>query len=514
MDADFILHDHPNHSSRKIIAGTKEPTEGMTLKMLGAATGEHTVTVQEVGIEEEFGGVDFEGVIKLNSSGATADGDSGAPCFYEVREGVYQLACIVFANSYFRNTTVYAFPAFVAEEELSITFGKRAPTASASAPGTVDPGATVTLDGSGSIDPDGDVLTYRWEQEASVGSGTVELTNSDAAVATFTAPNRLAALTFNLTVTDSFGQTATDAVNITVQPNRAPVANAGRDQTVDVGVTVTLDGSDSADSDRDALTYSWEQPAGPAVTLSSSSVASPTFAAPSTATTLTFRLTVSDGEVSDIDAVTVRAIQTTAEEAVRKYDANGNGTIEGSEAVQAVQDYFAGRCSSVEVTAVVARYHADHADSDSELGPDTGSGSSSGGSTSPPQPTETWGAWTRTGNHRGSAQNREAEESRTSNLDNTETNWVSDPEPETWGPWTRTDNYRGSAQNREAEESRTSNCSNTETRWVSAPVSVPEIWGLWEDTGETRVMNGVRQKEQDRTSSHGRTQTRWVRDPS
>ena len=201
-------------------------------------------------------------------------------------------------------------------------------------------------------------MTYRWEQEASVGSGTVELTNADKAVATFTAPNRLAALTFNLTVTDRFGQTATDAVNITIQPNRAPAA-AGRDQTVDVGVTVTLDGSGSSDPDPgDTLTYSWEQPAGPSVTLSSPTVASPTFTAPSTATTLTFRLTISDGEVSDIDAVTVRVIQTTAEEAVRKYDANNNGLIERSELIKAIQDYlFHNKISRNEVQAVIARHN-------------------------------------------------------------------------------------------------------------------------------------------------------------
>ncbi len=357
--ANFILHDHPNHGNRRIIAGTREPTKGMTLKMLGAATGEHTVTVQAVGLEDDFLGIEFEGVIRLHSSGATADGDSGAPCFYEVREGIYQLACIVFAHNFLRNRTVYAFPASVAEDELGITFGKRAPTATATAPGTVDPGAAVTLDGSGSIDPDGDVLTYRWEQEASVGSGTVELTNADKAVASFTAPNRLAALTFNLTVTDRFGQTATDAVNITIQPNRTPIANAGRDRTVDVGVTVTLDGSGSSDPDTgDTLTYRWEQPAGPRVTLSSPTVASPTFTAPSTATTLTFRLTVSDGEVSNSDTMTVRVVQTTPEEAVRKYDANNNGLIERSEAIKAIQDYlFHNKISRNEVRAIITRHN-------------------------------------------------------------------------------------------------------------------------------------------------------------
>ena len=93
--ASFILHDHPNHSSRKIIAGTVEPTKGMTLTMLGAATGEHTVTVKDVSLKDDFGGVDFEGVVRLQSSGATSDGDSGAPCFYEVER-----ACTSWPASY------------------------------------------------------------------------------------------------------------------------------------------------------------------------------------------------------------------------------------------------------------------------------------------------------------------------------------------------------------------------------------------------------------------------------
>ena len=38
--AEFTLHDSPEHSDRKIIAGVVEPTKGMELTLLGALTGE------------------------------------------------------------------------------------------------------------------------------------------------------------------------------------------------------------------------------------------------------------------------------------------------------------------------------------------------------------------------------------------------------------------------------------------------------------------------------------------
>src|SRR2546428_2150250 len=62
-------------------------------------------------------------------------------------------------------------------------------------------------------------------------------------------------------------------------PNTAPVANAGPDQTVVVGHTVTLDGSPSTDVDGDGLTFRWSSvsrpPGGEAITLSDSPAVTP-----------------------------------------------------------------------------------------------------------------------------------------------------------------------------------------------------------------------------------------------
>ncbi|MBY6191880.1 chitinase [Microbulbifer agarilyticus] len=92
--------------------------------------------------------------------------------------------------------------------------------------------------------------------------------------------------------------------------NRAPVARAGVDQSVDSGASVTLDGSTSSDLDNDSLTYSWVQVSGTSVTLQNASSASASFTAPAVSSDeeLVFSLTVSDGEASDSDQVSVTVV--------------------------------------------------------------------------------------------------------------------------------------------------------------------------------------------------------------
>ncbi len=90
--------------------------------------------------------------------------------------------------------------------------------------------------------------------------------------------------------------------------NSAPTAAAGPDQSVVSATQVTLDGSASTDPDGDALTYTWAQTAGPAVTLSDSHAVKPTFTAPTVtaATVLTFSLVVNDShQDSPADTVSI-----------------------------------------------------------------------------------------------------------------------------------------------------------------------------------------------------------------
>ena len=93
--------------------------------------------------------------------------------------------------------------------------------------------------------------------------------------------------------------------------NQPPSANAGVDQTVDAGDTVTLDGSGSSDPDGTVASYLWAPPTEPMVSLSTEDQASTSFIAPevNVATTLVFQLTVTDDDdatASDDVSVTVR----------------------------------------------------------------------------------------------------------------------------------------------------------------------------------------------------------------
>jgi len=181
------------------------------------------------------------------------------------------------------------------------------PIADAGADQTVGEGDLVTLNGTGSTDPNGDTLTYSWTQTA---GQTVTLNGATSATPSFTAPDVTAEtdLTFQLMVSDGTAND-TDSVIVTVQNNvnEPPVANAGLDQSVTQGVMVGLDGTGSSDPNGDPFSYSWTQTAGPVVTLSGPTSATPSFTAPdvTAATDLTFQLTVNDGTLSSSDTTTV-----------------------------------------------------------------------------------------------------------------------------------------------------------------------------------------------------------------
>ena len=168
-----------------------------------------------------------------------------------------------------------------------------APTANAGPNQSVTAGATVQLDGSGSVDPGGNP-SYQWTQTS---GRAVTLSSATAVKPTFTAPASSATLTFQLVVSDGSLTSQPSTVTITVSGTAPPTANAGPNQSVTAGATVQLDGSGSVDPGGNP-SYQWTQTSGPAVTLSSATAVKPTFTAPASSATLTFQLVVSDGSLT------------------------------------------------------------------------------------------------------------------------------------------------------------------------------------------------------------------------
>lgn len=114
-------------------------------------------------------------------------------------------------------------------------------------------GETLTLDGSGTTDVDGDALTYTWKVNTPSNSGASMVT--DGSTGTFT-PVSAGSYTVALEVFDGTWRVS-EVINVTVEdPNHVPYCDAVGDMLVAVGDTVPLDAS-ATDIDGDPLEYAW-----------------------------------------------------------------------------------------------------------------------------------------------------------------------------------------------------------------------------------------------------------------
>lgn len=153
-----------------------------------------------------------------------------------------------------------------------------APVANAGAAQNALTGTIVTLDGSGSSDANGDVLSYSWTLTGKPTGSAAALSGTSTVKTTFV-PDVAGTYTASLTVNDGTVNSAPVTTTITAtMANVAPVANAGSASRVVNGATVTLDGTHSSDANGDQLSYSWtltSKPAGSQAVLSASNTATP-----------------------------------------------------------------------------------------------------------------------------------------------------------------------------------------------------------------------------------------------
>jgi len=260
--------------------------------------------------------------VTLSASGQTANGQ---PISYS---WVQLIGTGVQLSSYTGSSVQFTAPQLPDETEMVLSFqvtgysagngwanalalvkvipANGSPIADAGPDQSVSPNVQVKLIGTGT-DPDNDKLRYSWKQVSGMNVDLYEKTTSS--VYFFTSPvtpSHVAQtsmgsepLIFELTVTDSQGNSDKDDVAVTITTvNLPPRASAGPDRKVIGGSDVSVTGLGS-DPENGPITYSWKQIAGETVSFDTTKP-SFSFKAPSVVSgetkRMVFQLTVKDSE--------------------------------------------------------------------------------------------------------------------------------------------------------------------------------------------------------------------------
>ena len=136
--------------------------------------------------------------------------------------------------------------------QVTLASSNAAPTANAGGPYTINEGQGVTLDGSGSNDPDNgpSPLSYAWDLD---GDGQYD--DATGITVTLSIQPDNTSFTVGLQVSDGL-LTATDTATVTVN-NVVPAANAGPDQAINEGDTASFSGSFTDPGTVDTHTIEW-----------------------------------------------------------------------------------------------------------------------------------------------------------------------------------------------------------------------------------------------------------------
>jgi hypothetical protein len=237
-----------------------------------------------------------------NSNAELLLATSPKPTFQADVVGTYVATLVVTDNKLAKSSP--------ATTTITASIDNRPPTASAGLSRNEVLGV-ITLDGSKSLDLDGNPLTYKWSLLAKPEKSSAALSSATEAMPKFTAD--LAGIyVFGLVVNDGKVDSAPVTISITASSaNQAPTAVPGDPKNAITGTLVTLDGSKSSDPNPgDTLKYKWaivNRPAGSVSPLIGDTTAMPTFTADASGVYL-ISLIVSDGKLeSSVVTTTVTA---------------------------------------------------------------------------------------------------------------------------------------------------------------------------------------------------------------
>ncbi len=163
------------------------------------------------------------------------------------------------------------------------------------------------LSGSGSYDPDGRIVSWRWTKISGPVSSTIIKADSSK---TITKNLVMGVYKFELVVTDNGGLSAKDTVQVIVDDpavNQPPVANAGADQSISIPNDSTLlNGNLSFDPDGIIVSYQWTKISGPVSSSIINSLTAQTMAKSLSQGVYQFELKVTDnGGLTGKDTVQV-----------------------------------------------------------------------------------------------------------------------------------------------------------------------------------------------------------------
>ena len=253
----------------------------------------------------------FSWTVSSRPEGANVslDATSATPTFTANQSGTYKFQLVV--NDGELSST----------DDVSVTAtpspnvpNNTAPTANAGDDQTTWVGEPLTLDGSGSSDPEDNPLTYQWSvvatpSDPSDGSDSNSIFSDRNVAKPSITPTMVGDYTFRLVVNDGNLDSAPSFVRVTSrQPNRRPVANAGNDQSNLLrGSTHSLSGS-ASDEDSDVLNFNWTVVSPEGASLSNANTATPSIVV-SEFGEYTIQLIVDDGKLeSEPATVTLKVV--------------------------------------------------------------------------------------------------------------------------------------------------------------------------------------------------------------